>query len=319
MHKFFLTLSVFAALLAGCSEAPSNADKPKEIATATEPTPSLAIAQFSDSLAITSSKSCPDPEPNICFVDNDGNEAYWIYEAYKRGGPEMETYSAEIMRRQRRYNDWYAHLSRSGPLTESHIFGELSPDHIEEASERSWTGAYLTIPDHIRETGRLDLDTIAIPYYQAVYKLLDEAQLLRRDCEHDYADRDESYRLACRPTADQFADLDILSPRAAGTNQRFDALFLLRVAALRNAFEKSALYGGAVEAVLRSLHLSDQQLHNVSDVRDLWIDGFDPDQLSATALDAVEVAELQFTVALEEVQWSATAYHAAHHEQQGSP
>jgi hypothetical protein len=282
-----------AIVLAGCAGFPvgtwtGRAQVPAAAAPAAPP-PSPAIERRSRALVMG---RCHDVRGEICYQDAEGKTQYWTYSG--------KAYSAEVKERQQRYNIWVSGV-RSGVLAISPHLYTISlveaplPYRYYSPPKRTLAGNYITMPESIRETGRLDQDTIAIPLYRGVLRLLIAARDFMVDCERDYARDYDSKRLCGRLLQpDRYEE-----PPSAQELQRFDPMFRLRMVALQQAFAKSAQLARSLGAVLGSSGMVSE---------DLIVQGIDPDQLSVDGLRAMEDADAALTATLDEVDWTANAY-----------
>jgi hypothetical protein len=301
-----ITLMVGLELLAGTR----TRRQPAPRTTPSVPQAPTAIQRLSQALIIG---HCLELN-NICYQDAEGKWQYWTDFG--------KVFSEEVRERQQRYNIWVNGLHLSYQVGSS-IDTTTPPGTYPEypPRERILSGRAITLPTAIRESGRLDQDTIAIPLDHGVYRLLMAASAFKADCEHDAGTDHDSKQLCERimetlpprepaTSEDEYERSHHTAPPSVQELQRFDANFRLRIAALQQAFAKSAELARALDAVLRSSGIRWQ---------DLVKDGVNPDQLSADSLRAMEAADAALTVALNEVDWTANAYRNGKGQQKVKP
>lgn len=169
------SIALVACVLAACGSAPVQPQKPPA-RPAPDPV-TTAIGRATDTLVLG---PCHGERGNICYDDADGVSQFWI-ENFPR-----KIYSAEVRRRQERYNLWIRGIRRQ-PWSQRAMLVEAPRSYkYYRPPARTLSGTSITMPELIRATGRLDQDTIAIPFYRSVYRLLVAHDRFSADCDRDY-------------------------------------------------------------------------------------------------------------------------------------
>jgi hypothetical protein len=279
-------LAFAALILAACGTTPPVEAQKPSAPPATDPA-SAAIGRATDNLVLG---KCHGESGNLCYDDADGVSQFWI-DSFRR------TYSAEVRRRQERYNLWIRGVKGVRSLRVSFVEAPL-PYRYYRPPNRMLSGNSISMPQSIRATGRLDQDTIAIPFYRSVYRLLTAYDRLERDCERDYRVDNETGSL-CNRMASSAMLKDYDRPLTPAELQRFPENFRLRAATLLLAFERSHQQAAALRAVLASAGKSSEAL---------IMDGVNPDDLAPDKLQALDVADVLLAAAIDEVEWAAESY-----------
>jgi hypothetical protein len=269
-------------ILAACGTTPPVKAQKPPAPPAVDPA-SVAIGRATDNLALG---KCHGESGNLCYDDADGVSQFWIDSFGK-------TYSAEVRRRQERYNLWIRGVKSDRSFRVSFVEAPL-PYRYYRPPARMLSGNAISMPQSIRATGRLDQDSIAIPFYRSVYRLLTAYDRLERDCERDYK---PDYSL-CNRVASSAMGKDDRSPTPAEL-QRFPEDLRLRATTLTLAFERSRQLAAALSAVLASAGKSSEVL---------IMDGVNPDDLAPDKLQALDVADVLLAAAIDEVEWAAGSY-----------
>jgi len=246
-----------------------------------------AIGRASDHLVLV---PCHGERGNLCYDDADGVSQFWVDTV------QMEIYSAEVRSRQERYNLWVRGARAWAPGV-SIVEAPLSYQHYRPPL-RTLSGTTVSMPQSIRTTGRLDLDTIAIPLYRAVHRLSDAHIRFEVDCQRDYGIDYDSMTLCSRIGITVMHNSGE-SPLALAEMQRFPDDFRLRVTTLTVAFERSHQLAEALKAVLDSAGKTPEEL---------IMDGVNPDELAPEKLEAMDTADVLLAAALDEVDWAAELY-----------
>jgi hypothetical protein len=240
------------------------------------PSPPAGLSHVDDGLLL---RPC---DRGVCFVDAHERTAHWVKEG--------RFYSEAIRERQTRFNAWLDRRRRD--LAGLPVRFAAAP-----SAQRDWSARSLVLPERILETGRWDVDTMAIPYYRSVVDLLVEADAFAKDCHRDYPASEASREDPC-------ASLHLREPGRGPARSRpgvpasLEAAFRLRAAMLQRAFEESASYGRLLEAAVRSRHRKGR-----ADA-----DGFDPEEITTEAAEALEAADLRLAGAVAQLRWAAEAY-----------
>jgi hypothetical protein len=281
MYRSALALAALA--LAACGTPPPVKAQNPPAPPAVDPA-SAAIGRATDNLVLG---KCHGERGNICYDDADGVSQFWI--------DGRKTYSAEVRLRQQRYNLWIRGVKSDRSFRISFVEAPL-PYQYYRPPPRTLAGDSISMPQSIRATGRLDQDTIAIPLYRSVYRLLAARDRFERDCERDYGASSPCSRIASsamRKDSDRQ-----LTPAEL---QRFPEDFRLRLTTLTLAFERSHQLAAALRAVLASAGKAPEAL---------IMDGVNPDDLAADKLQAMDVADVLLAAAIDETEWAAESYKA---------
>jgi len=284
MYRSLVALAI--CILAACETAPVAAQKPPD-----QPAPdmvSTAIGRATDNLVLG---KCHGERGNICYDDADGVSQFWIDSFSKK------IYSAEVRRRQERYNLWIRGVKGGGSLRVSFVEAPLGYQYYRPP-QRMLFGDSISMPQSIRATGRFDQDTIAIPFYRSVYRLITAHNRFERDCERDYKVDYDTGSL-CNRIAYGAMRKDYDRPVTPTDLQRFPEDFRLRVTTLTPAFERSHQLAAALKAVLASAEKYPE---------DLIMDGVNPDDLAPDKLQAMDVADVLLAAAIDEAEWAAERY-----------
>ena len=281
MYKSALALAALA--LAACGTPPPVKAQNPAAPPAADPA-SVAIGRATDNLVLG---KCHGERGNICYDDADGVSQFWIDSFSRR------IYSAEVRRRQESYNLWIRGVKSDTAFRISFVEAPLGYQYYRPPP-RTLSGDSISMPRSIRATGRLDQDTIAIPFYRSVYRLLVARNRFERDCERDYGPGSLCNRIAYGAMR---KDYD--RPPTPAELQRFPEDFRLRVATLSAAFERSHQLAAALRAVLASAGKSPEAL---------IMDGVNPDDLAADKLQAMDVADVLLAAAIDEAEWAAESY-----------
>jgi len=202
-----------------------------------------------------------------------------------------------VRRRQERYNLWIRGVKGDGSLRVLFVEAPLGYTYYKPP-QRTLLGDSISMPKSIRATGRLDQDTIAIPFYRSVYRLITAHSRFERDCERDYkVDRDTGSLCIRIGYGAMRKDYD--SPVTPTELQRFPEDFRLRVTTLTLAFERSHQFAAALKAVLASAGKAPEGL---------IMDGVNPNELAADKLQAMDVADVLLAAAIDEAEWAAEGY-----------
>lgn len=284
MHRLLVALA--ACLLSACETASVVAQMPP--GQLAQDSSSSAIGRATDNLVLG---KCHGEPGNICYDDADGVSQFWIDSFSK-------IYSAEVRRRQERYNLWIRRVEAGGSLRVSLVEAPLSYRYYRPP-QRTLSGTSISMPKSIRATGRLDQDTIAIPFYRSVYGLLTAHDRFVRDCERDYKIDYESGSLCNRIAYGAMRNDDdrVATPAEL---QTFPEDFRIRVTTLTLAFARSDQLAAALKAVLASAGKTNPE--------DLIIEGVNPDALAPDSLQALDIADVLLAAAIDEVEWAAERY-----------
>lgn len=193
------------------------------------------------------------------------------------------------MARQSRFNRWLA---------------RKQPDLPKEAARlamlvtgvQGWPAGALLVPTQIRETGLLDLDTLAIPYYRSALEVLIEAGSFESDC---------ATAAARAPVIKSFCE-SVLAAGGAAPNLEGGAGLNLRAATLQAAFGESVLYA-------KALRVMAGEIAGGKPATGATLVG--PQGISTKAAELLQAADASLAAAEARVKWAAAAYREQRAEQ----